>query len=252
MPSGIWPQRRTRPWSALAIACMMCAPSQVWAAEGPPAAAPIRHMVFDVGVTATSRLEIKRSGIGVAGGNADQYAGGLQSKGRVIADVIAATAQSGLVIDISEDAQTRKSPVVRVAVLPNGALSYDPKAEITDEEAWLLRFLARGLIDKNLAPGATFELRNDGAVVKELTSFHVTGVDDKGRLKLDVDATVKAGGAQGYDGTTHGRIVYDAAKTIPVSIVLATRTHQESISRLNTVDLQIDFDLAEDSFGAAK
>lgn len=248
----VLPKPRLHPWVALVLCCAALRPVSAPAADELKA---IRHMVFKVGVSTSTQLEVRRSGIGtpghqVSGGNADKYNAGAQVTGTLSVDVVAATADQGLVVDIMEDAQTRKAPRVRVGVYPNGSLVYDFSQTVNDEEAVLLRFLARGLIASSLVAGASFSVNNEGKDQRERMTFRVTGTDDRGHLKLDVEGATKMGGAQPYDGSLHGRLVYDQTKSIPILVQIMTRTHRETITELNTTDMQIDIDLIEDSFGA--
>jgi len=133
-----------RVFFALTLFALML-PNSAPAATASAPDVPLRHMVFGITIGIRTIASTQGSGIGTDGGS-KASGSGVQGSGTITADVMAPTQDGGLIIKISEEAQDRKAPVVRVAVRMGGEILTPPDAHLLEEESMLLRYLARGIV----------------------------------------------------------------------------------------------------------
>ena len=80
-------------------------------------------------------------------GSGEQHTTAAQaSKGTIAVDVVQATSDAGLVIDIAETTDALARPKVRMAIAADGTLFFDPGAvaKLSEEELAVARWLGRG------------------------------------------------------------------------------------------------------------
>ncbi len=238
---------------ALVVFCAAAAavPLAVSAAEAPKA---LRSLTYDLRLSASTNGIVERSAIGTAGSTHEDFTGGGESKGTITVDIVAATADSGLVADVSETATNRTHPKVRVAITAAGALSYDPQQSrnITDEEDTLLRWLARGFVTADdRSAGAAWSVDTTAGGHRGAEHYRVVAVDGT-VLNLDFKAEAKSGGLGGGDMTRTGSLVYDAKFAVPRSASYKDIEHRQQIGTFVTTELTVSLTLAADTFAAAK
>ena len=171
-------------------------------------------------------------------------------KGRIVCDVVAATSDGGLVVDISEDATERAAPPVRVAVEPNGHLSYSPSTTVFEEEAALLRLLARSIIGSQpQGVGASWVIEDNGKGYGSKTTFRVTAVQAVDDLRLDLDQEYHRDGIDGVVGSVQGKVAYDQSKLVPRTAAFGAQARRETPDGYRIVSMDISLTLLEDSFG---
>lgn len=227
----------------------LMSPSAALAAA--PAAAseapPLRHMVFAITIGIRTLRTTQGSGIGTeTGTNASST--GIEGVGTITADVIMPTRDGGLILNISEDAQDRKAPVVRVAVRGTGEVLTPPDANVTAEERILLRYLARSIVAlATPTKGATWDYDSNVGGAKIHTTFRVIDARDNGSIDIDVNEDM-AGAGGTVAGTTHGRVIYDTKKVVPDKLDMSSRIRQEGVGGLVTTTITFVADLREDSF----
>ena len=114
--------------------------------EGGETPATVAHAVFDVRYAVSSTREQHISGLSYGGGSsAPTNASGLggDDSGTMKIDVIAATADKGLVVDVSYNGKVTKQPPIRVAILGDGRLGFDPKTPIAIRRCTFTAAVAR-------------------------------------------------------------------------------------------------------------
>ena len=111
------------------------------AADPPPPLPSLRHLVFAVEIGVKDEYEKRLlttpriDGVSRRASAKDNQAPppdqrtaayDRRLKGFIICDVVAATGDGGLVVDVSEETPERAAPRMRVAIGPNGHLNYPP------------------------------------------------------------------------------------------------------------------------------
>lgn len=212
---------------------------------GGDAPKPLRHLRYNINVgTHVSQGTTNFNGPTPLGSGASKSAGSID------ADVIGLAADDALVFSVSENTDTRKEPPVKVGVLKEGQISADPKdaSNLDDEEMALLTFLGRAVVaDHDLTAGAEWRISHSAGPMNDSTTFRVVSLVGDTQVNLECDRTVKVGGAQPYDLTAHGKILYDYKRSVPISAELTQRMHQADGTSLTTTDMSFDYQLVEDS-----
>jgi hypothetical protein len=231
-------------------------------AAATPAPLPsLRHLVFnfDVGVTNVTNRRIE--GNLASGATSEVEAGktmtssaGQTRKGQIVVDVVAATADAGLVVDITQNSPDKAEPLTRVAIASDGTLLYDPKLELSQEEIALLHLLARNVVGGTVhAKGDTWDIPESSANYKGSTTYKVTDVAPPTVELIDVEGSFKATGLHPADGVTHGKVTFDPSLVVPDSANLTSHiVATTSPGVMVTTDLTIQLTLAEDSFAKKK
>ncbi len=218
------------------------------AASPSPSPAPLRHLVFSVKVAVT------RSGVPTAledrGGSTPIMQSALTSKGTITCNVVAFDASGDLVVDVSEDAPDRVTPVRRVVLHPDGSAAYAASAKaLNQEEAALLRLLARGTIGSaTRKPSDSWVLQNTAGSDTTTATYRVTAVRAPDEIVVAIDEDDVDSGALPFTGKTHATVVYDPTRTVPRSARIdATITIRQG-SEGQILRYEIDVSRLEDSF----
>jgi hypothetical protein len=217
----------------------------------------VRHLAYRLSVGWTGRtqehredgLQAIRPGPGAARQN-DSLTVGTRTfeEGRIIADVVAATLDGGLVVDISEEAQTRTRRVVRVGIHSNGRLDYPPDAEMSEEEGFLLRLLARGIAPSHIEEGSTWNVDESGADYVWRTNFRAVEIRASDDVRLEMQSSLTSHGVGGVTVSSSGKVAYDPTRDVPLSMELDTKALRQTATAVTTTDLAISLELLEDSF----
>ena len=254
--------------ASLVCALLLClgATGRPSAAATPPPTLPsLRHLVFSFNVSIKDELEqrlegVVRSDTGMGGGTGlvssgdrNQVGASAAGKGTIVCDVVAATQDGGLVVDVSEDSVERRRPTVRVAILDNGRLSFPPDSQLNDEETVLLGFLSRGLLGGTQRDtGSQWSVEDGAGDYSAKTTYRVAAAPSDGAMKLDVAAEYRQRGARSYTTDLNAKLDYDAAKLVPTKALVTSKTRRETPQQYQTTDESIDLALLEDSFAKAK
>ena len=251
------------------LAVALATPAVCGAAATAGPSRPVRTLNFDVDVHVLALRETPGEGIhgtrpalpvkgrmaggraGGATGNGDRTDGAaVTAKGSIGIDVVAATDDAGLVVDVSENAIVRTRPKVRVVIGPDGAMFYDPKnaANLTEEEITLVRWLARGFFgDHPTDPGTTWTVDQSANGHVDVERYRVVARDAH-QVTLEYELEEKVAGAAGYAGTRGGSLVYDVALIVPLRATFQTEARRQVGTAYETTRTSVTLTLTSDSF----
>lgn len=173
----------------------------------------------------------------------------VMANGTVTVDIIAVDADRTLVADISENTDTRKAPIVRAIVFPNGMLQIGQAdiGNVTDEEQVVLRMLGRDFVtEQNLNIGR-WSVNQAMPKGKENDTYRVLSSTPVGDVNVQVDQNLVLNDTDPFDMVCHGTIVYNFSRRVPKSASFAMRLHREASQRLETTDQNVQIDLVADS-----
>ena len=226
---------------------------------GAPAVAdelkPLRTLTYDVAYTMQTSQDTHVSGL-TGGQSHDMEAGraavqrGFNSndRGTMQIAVVAAPADGSLVADVSYEGSVVKQPPIRVAIMPDGGLTYDPKRLLIAQARRLLPLLARGILaQRDVSPGASWTQ----ALAKPasgMTTYRVTHRDEtRATIVIATDFTVP--GPAGYEEHDDGTTTYATDVLCPLSFDMRFRIRQQlTPERLESSDAHVTATLVSDSF----
>jgi hypothetical protein len=253
----------------VAVAGLVAAPLLAGAAGVSGSNRPLRALSFDVDIHVSARRETPGEGIygtrpgvavkgrivngrpGGATGNGERTeAAAVTTKGSIGVDVLAATDDAGLVVDVSETATERTRPKVRIVLAPDGAVFYDPKnaSNLTEEEITVVRWLARGFLgDRPTELGTSWTVDQSANGHVDIERYRVVA-RDANQVTLEYALEEKVGGATGYAGTRGGSLVYDTAMIVPLRATFQTEARRQVGAAYETTRTSITLTLTSDSF----
>lgn len=218
----------------------------------------LRHLEFKLSVSVTGKTEGKvQDAIAALGstnarapkrGDAMTVTMTSNEEGRIVADVVAVTQDGGLVVDVSEDARARSKHVERVGIHANGRLDFPRDADVSEEEGFLLRFLAREIAPVHLESGSIWNIDENGADYDWRTNFRVIEVRTPDEVRIALESSLIARKVGGTAVSSTGTVDYDPPMDVPVRMRIDTRTRRQTPSATTTTDLSVSLELAEDSF----
>lgn len=252
---------------AFAFAALLgTAPLFASAAEGPR---PIRSLTYAVdlhiiesldtpgGAIPTQRAVVVVKGRSTGGpprsqvGSAESHAsGGMSAQGSITIDVLEATDDAGLVVEIAENAPKRERPKVKVGIAADGALFYDPANydKLTEEELAVVRWLGRNFYGdhpKDVGTAWTVDQSTNGHT--DIERYRVLARDDA-RVTLDYALEERTSSVGGFAGTRAGSLVYDTAMVLPVKVSFESVARRQLGQSYNTLRTSIRLTLTADSF----
>jgi hypothetical protein len=255
---------------------MLAVATSLWTvpalAAAAPAAAPpsplpsLRHLVynFSIGITDVVESHIEGNSSGgsytdanassaVNAGRTTKQSADTRRTGQIIIDVVAATADYGLVVDITQVSTDKNVPLTRVAIAADGTLGYNPNAGLTQEEAAILKLLGRNVIGSaQHTKGETWDIPQTANGYTEKMTYSVVDAPVPTTEVLALDGNFQQTGMHAIDGTETGKIVYNPTVSVPNSALLTTRIHAKDPGTYTTTDMVIDLNLVEDSFAKPK
>jgi hypothetical protein len=237
---------------ALTVAVAFGAPLAASAADAP--APPLRTLVYSVQLSTLTKNEEQTSGFNAAGNGGSIGHGAVartaeaSDEGSLTVDVIGATADLGLVVDVSFAGKNSQQPATRVAIFADGHLTYDPAKQISVEAARILPLLARGLLNgRDVSPGATWKTDAAGPA-KGTTTYHVIDVHGM-QATIGIESDIKVPGPRGYDEQDQGKTTYATDRVCPVSVDLQARSRRSaSADQYVTTTMHLTATLVSDSF----
>lgn len=226
--------------------------------------APIRHVVYTFTVGIQSSKTVRDSGIGTSpqphissvGGSSSGVAevkGSVSDEGTIVVDIVAESADGGLVVKVSEQARNGRTAEPALCAIYSWNLSAicNSEAKIYDEEGAIVRLVGRNFIASGMdAVSSHWLVPGTMTNGSESNAFTVMSNHD-GVLNITEDRITKVGGPDSYDATTSGTIRYNNVLTLPVGLhELAIRRNGSDGSGQTTIHTYIDLTLASDSMGA--
>lgn len=232
---------------------------------------PIRTLSYTVDVTITDSIEASSTIIG--NGNRPPPPGGragreqrnaptasgsgtrgtgvtIATKGTIVVDIIQATDDAGLIVDVSEDAPKRMCPKLRVGVSAEGALLYDPADtdKLSVEEAAVIRWLGRGFYgDHPTDVGTVWTVDQSSKGYTDVERYRVVSREAT-RVTLNYGLEESTTLAGGYAGSREGSLVYDTALVVPVKADFDAVAHRLLAEGYNTKRTSVRLTLTADSF----
>ena len=251
------------------LGAVLAAPVPAGAAGAGANARPLRTLsfsvdvrVFEVRATPGEGIQAAAPGVAVKGrmvggrpsttsGNGERkQSATLKATGSIDVDVLSATDDAGLVVDVAENALERMRPKVRIVVAPDGAIFYDPKEarNLSEEELTVVRWLARGFYgDRPTDPGTAWTVDQSANGHVDLERYRVVARDAH-NVTLDYALEEKLPGAGGYAATREGSLVYDTAMIVPVKARFQTESRRQVGATYETTRTSITLALVADSF----
>ncbi len=220
-------------------------------------AKPIRHVVYHFDVSMRSTLTTHSSGIddGTGASGMADYSGGSADKGTIAFDVMQAGSDGGLAVQVSEAAQNTRSAAATTCVVYNdGRLICDPNGKVNEEEMALLQVAGRNFVDPTQFDAHKhWKVSGASGPYTTSTDYTMTGGDPAGIVAIALQRVDKVDGAQGYNATTDGTLLYDMPLSIPTSLKEDTVMRQSrGMGQDNRVDTHITLNLLSDSLANAK
>lgn len=220
----------------------------------------IRHLAYDVRANSTLRKDERQSGLSYvnpathqvvgtsSGGNFDTVSHSERNSGRLDVDVVAATRDAGLVVDVRLSGTTRSLGKTRIAIFSDGALSYSPSVDLPPEIRHVLPLLGREVVTGH-AVGESWRMPLRGRDVSGDNAFRIVSDAGPERVNVEMITNMRISGPMFYDESSRTTAVYSARLTNPISLAYTGLLHQrEGSQALQTIDLSVDATLVEDSF----
>jgi hypothetical protein len=243
---------------ALSALVVLAAPSVALAAPDAPVRV-LRSLVYDVSYAAHTRHDKKTSGFnggygsdaaapGVGGSGTASVAMDGTDSGRLTIDVIAATPDGGLVVDVTYAGKLNNAPKMRVALYPDGKLSADPTKPLGPEALHILPLLARGFMaNRTVQVGASWTVPAPPPA-KGATTYRVSGVDGP-NATIALEGSISVGGVNGFDESNRGTTTYATDLISPLSYDLNSHIRRQIASdETITTDAHLVATLVSDNF----
>jgi hypothetical protein len=173
---------------------------------------------------------------------------GSNDRGTLQVDVIAATGDGGLVVDVTYEGREARQPVLRVAILPDGRLLFDPKRQLSAQARRLLPMLSRGMLaNRDVSPGSEWSTPF-AAPARGETKYRITHVDDR-RAQITITADAIVSGPSGYDEHADGTTTYATDVLCPTAYDIRIRVRQQlTPETLESSDAHVTATLVRDTF----
>ena len=246
---------------AFGALAMFAAPLGALAAGEAPAKI-MRSLVYQVTYSAHSSHERKTSGLDSGYGGAESTAHGGVSGGSATAgvgldgadtglltiDVIAATADGGLVVDASYSGRLSSQPKLRVALFADGRLSADPKVTLGTAALHILPLLARGFVaNRDVSPGSSWTIAAPPPA-RGSTTYRVSSLDGE-QATIALDGSLSVPGVTGFEETDRGTTKYATNLLSPVSYDINARIRRQlAIDESVTTEAHLTATLVSDTF----
>ncbi len=254
-----------RAGAALAAVLLAAAPLCASGAER----APLRALTYAVDVSTADSVDTSggtinngvRAGIFVHGrlvggdtptsGSGEKHSTASQaSKGTISVDVVQATTDAGLVIDIAETTDALARPKVRMVIAGDGTLFFEP-AEVTklsEEELVVARWLGRGFYGDHPTDVGTAWVVDLSANGRSDVEHYRVLAHDAQQVTLAYAFEERTTIANAFAGTRQGSLVYDTALVVPVKASFQTIARRQVGAAYATVRTAVTLTLTADTF----
>lgn len=236
---------------AFIVAVTFAVPLAASAAD--PAAKPLRTLVYSVQLSTVTKNEEQTSGFSGGGGGIATGHGAVartseaSDDGTLTVDVVGATPDLGLVVDATFAGKNVRQPAVRVAIFPDGRLSYDPAKPLSVEATRLLPLLARGLLNgRDIQAGTTWKTEAPPPA-KGTTTYRILDIHGA-QATIGIESDIKVPGPRGYDEQDQGKTTYATDRVCPVIVELQAHSrHSPSAEQYVTTNMRFTASLVSDS-----
>ena len=224
---------------------------------------PLRRLVYTFTWGNSNDTETNTSGFreqGVATGESStSAASGMahdtasdSDRGTISVDVTREQPDSGLILSISEQAQTRRSsPPATCVVYGDTTVVCDPNKHINAEEFALLRFLGAHFVDPNaLDAKQHWHVERDGAITT--IADYTIAKNEAGVLSINEVRIVKQTGSRPLTTNTNATIGYDFSRSVPTAISEYSIQRSEQGDQYVTVTAETVLQLQTDSMASHK
>jgi hypothetical protein len=220
----------------------------------------VRHLVYNFTYTNSTDLTQHTSGINGqddhTGFGGSQPASGVKDyktgggdRGTIVVDVTRVQPDTGLVVEVSEQANdTRSAQPATCVVYGNTTVVCDANKVVNAEEMELLRLLGSNFVDPAQVDAKNhWRVDQSGPNGSDVADFSI-GKNDAGKMDIASQRVVKTTGVGAYTITTDGTIVYDFSRTVPTSVVEDQIMRQNgTMGNYTTVHTMTSMTLAQDS-----
>lgn len=219
---------------------------------------PLRTLIYNVSYSVTVIRREQTSGFGGStlgdSTSTSQGHGAVENKlssdeqGTLTVAVVAASADGGLVTDVSFVGKNTAQSTIRVAITIDGQLSYNPNTPLSPEAARVLPFLARGLLtDHQIAAGQTWNVPAAQPATGS-ANYRVVSVDGTHAV-IGIDSSLSLRGPRGFDEHTQGTTTYATDVLSPISLDLTSvARHELPPNQSDTTNSHIVATQVSDSF----
>lgn len=216
---------------------------------------PLRTLTYEVAYTLQTVRDSRVSGLTggqqhetEAGRAAVQRGFSSNDRGTLQLDVIAAPNDGTLVVDAAYTGREAKQPRIRVAVFPDGTLTYDPKLLLSAQARRIVPLLARGIVaGRDVAPGSSWTTPF-AKPASGTTTYRVSHRDDT-RATIAIAADFVVPGPTGYEEHDDGTITYATDVLCPLSYDGRFRVRQQlTPDQLESSDSHVTATLVSDTF----
>lgn len=230
----------------------------------PPAAAPLRHLVYTFTWGTSNNTEVHTSGMGdgspgsangppTASGEASgisSFNASVNDKGTITVDVLREQPNDhGLVVTVSEQAQDNRSAVAATCVVfGNTDVICDPNAKINYEELTLLRFLGANFVDPNQIDAKQHWKVGESNGGYSVSADYTIASNASGIMKINEDRTVNP--TKTETSTINASIGYDFNRQVPTAITEYAIERRERGEQYTTVKTETVLNLQADSMAA--
>ena len=237
---------------ALAIVCVVPATASDRTAA---TLKPLRTLVYSVDLTARNSNEENTSGFLVgdlgaitAGSAKVKRFANVSDSGTLNISVVAATPDGGLAVDASFAGKVNSQAPIRVAILSDGRLLYDPNTELAPETFRILPLLSRGFVaGRDVSPGASWTI-DAPPPLRGSTTYTVIDVQGD-QATLSIEADLKLLGPQGFEEHDRGTAKYATDRLCPITYdIMARLRHQPSSEQYVTTNAHLTATLVSDTF----
>ncbi len=215
----------------------------------------LRTLTYDVAYTLQTTRDSRVSGLtggaphGQESGRAAVQRGFIANDhGTLRVDVIAAPADGSLVVDASYEGREVKQPPLRIAIFPDGSLSYDPKRLLSAQARRVLPLLARGVLaDHDVSPGSSWTTPLPKPA-NGTTTYTVSHREDT-RATIAIAADFIVPGPAGYEEHDDGTTTYATDVLCPVTYDARFRIREQlNPDQLESSDSHVTATLVSDTF----
>ena len=257
-----------RPGLAAAFAALLgIAPLGAGAVDG---ARPLRTLTYAVDVKVVNTMDTPGGTVAGGGtrpalivkgrvisqtrpitGSGDQRLGAsISTKGSITVDVIQATDDAGLVVDVAEDAVDRVRPRVRIGISSDGALFFDPTnaLKLSEEEIAVVHWLGRGFYgDHPTTVGTSWIVDQSANGHTDVERYEVMA-REASQVTLGYALEQHTTLSSGYEGKREGSLVYDIALVVPVKASFESVARRQVGESYDTLRTSVKLTLTADTF----